>query len=623
MVCSCPECTNIVINLTEFQLKLINRIRKEEKIKIDVTETRYYGMEYSDWESVVLKNQYVSWSKKFADEIFNIEDIGHKNGHSSKNHFLFDVRGMGILKQKCTHSPFKNIQHNIVDPQNGKLSHSYDVDIENVVEFSDEFKAFEDTYGTVHFMTHYEFENSKACPSCGYVGDFENVVRDDKEFIQELSKFEVKNGKTHPLGIYPVLKSIVDKLFSDSQVKALYDESKKEIEEKSVITYGCEKKPEFTMLAYLEGIINCEKSKRILLNQLHEYLGIYYRNKTIYERKKVMFLREQLLELECKIEMINKDIRQLSKPIILQETDYVNNNIKCPTMPIKPINRLVKPQRPELKVANFFNKKTVALENQNLLKVYELDMQEYEKSIVKYDADMRVYDEAIKIYENEYIKFQKQCEELKEKLMCEQQSKMTHLQKEKEYLENEKENFDFKVGGLHDELTEKIVSDYMWKEIQEIKAEIIKVNTAMNQLYALNVIYPKYLDFVAITTFYEYFLTGRCDSLEGPTGAYNLYESELRSNIIINKLDSIIEQLDQIKDNQYQMFCVMNEISDTQKRMKMSLNEMVGEIRTISKTSKKIETLASITAYNTAKTAYYSRLNNGVLKSIGLLVALQ
>lgn len=59
---------------------------------------------------------------------------------------------------------------------------------------------------------------------------------------------------------------------------------------------------------------------------------------------------------------------------------------------------------------------------------------------------------------------------------------------------------------------------------------------------------------VAMTTIYEYFASGRVTELTGPHGAYNLYEQELRANIIIDKLDTIAEQLEQIKHHQYVLY---------------------------------------------------------------------
>jgi hypothetical protein len=58
----------------------------------------------------------------------------------------------------------------------------------------------------------------------------------------------------------------------------------------------------------------------------------------------------------------------------------------------------------------------------------------------------------------------------------------------------------------------------------------------------------------------EYLDSGRCSALEGPDGAYNLYESELRQNYIISKLDTIINQLDMIRENQYYLYTAMQDI---------------------------------------------------------------
>ena len=81
----------------------------------------------------------------------------------------------------------------------------------------------------------------------------------------------------------------------------------------------------------------------------------------------------------------------------------------------------------------------------------------------------------------------------------------------------------------------------------------------LDQLYDLNIIFPKYRYFAAVTTFYEYFSSGRCSSLTGHEGAYNLYENELRMGIIINKLDRIVQMLGQIQQNQYTLATAIQE----------------------------------------------------------------
>lgn len=77
---------------------------------------------------------------------------------------------------------------------------------------------------------------------------------------------------------------------------------------------------------------------------------------------------------------------------------------------------------------------------------------------------------------------------------------------------------------------------------------------SLDSLYEMGIIYPKYRNLVAVSTIYEYLSSGRCDRLDGPDGAYNLYEMELRQNIVIGQLSSIIENLNQIKNNQFVLY---------------------------------------------------------------------
>ena len=67
-----------------------------------------------------------------------------------------------------------------------------------------------------------------------------------------------------------------------------------------------------------------------------------------------------------------------------------------------------------------------------------------------------------------------------------------------------------------------------------------KIIRNLVSFYSKNIIYPKYRGLVPIAAFYEYFNSGRCDTLTGHEGAYNIYETEIRMNIIIAKLDDCL-----------------------------------------------------------------------------------
>ena len=69
----------------------------------------------------------------------------------------------------------------------------------------------------------------------------------------------------------------------------------------------------------------------------------------------------------------------------------------------------------------------------------------------------------------------------------------------------------------------------------------------LKKFYSVDCIYPKYRTLPALTSIYEYFITGRCDSLIGSHGAYNLFEDEVRKNMVIFQLSTVIANLEQIK----------------------------------------------------------------------------
>ena len=128
---------------------------------------------------------------------------------------------------------------------------------------------------------------------------------------------------------------------------------------------------------------------------------------------------------------------------------------------------------------------------------------------------------------------------------------------------------------------EKSLVDYRatWGEYNRERNNMLDVfhtsrnqlQTTLNKLYDLDIIYSKYRNFVAISTIYEYLASGRCHRLDGPDGAYNLYEIELRQNIIIGQLSSIGENLNQIKNNQFTLY---NEIVSANQRAASVLSDI-------------------------------------------------
>ena len=106
----------------------------------------------------------------------------------------------------------------------------------------------------------------------------------------------------------------------------------------------------------------------------------------------------------------------------------------------------------------------------------------------------------------------------------------------------------------------------MERERQKLFDKWNETKSLLDRLYNMEIdnrliIYPKYRNIVPITMFIEYLDSRRCSELEGPEGAYNIYENEARLNVIITKLDMVIERLDSIRENQYYLYETMSEIN--------------------------------------------------------------
>ena len=166
--------------------------------------------------------------------------------------------------------------------------------------------------------------------------------------------------------------------------------------------------------------------------------------------------------------------------------------------------------------------------------------------------------------------------------------------------------------------TEKIKSDNAENEKryyqnhtewQKLREEIDKKLETPHQqsldirekLYARNVMYPKYQNLPALTSIYEYFITGRCEELTGPHGAYNMYEDEMRKDTVISQLSTVIANLEQIKQNQYMLYQQVKTIQKTASVIGNELAQIRGYTAALTE-------LSAMNAYYNAVSARNSRI---------------
>lgn len=144
---------------------------------------------------------------------------------------------------------------------------------------------------------------------------------------------------------------------------------------------------------------------------------------------------------------------------------------------------------------------------------------------------------------------------------------------------------------------------YAQRKITLLEQELAALNHMMSETkqvldtyYRQDIIYPKYRNLIAVSSFYEYLSSGRCTHLEGHEGAYNIFENEIRQNWIINKLDEVIDRLDRIEDHQYMLYSAIQESNSKTAILSQQLDQCASSLQGI-------EENAAITAYNSHITA--------------------
>lgn len=147
---------------------------------------------------------------------------------------------------------------------------------------------------------------------------------------------------------------------------------------------------------------------------------------------------------------------------------------------------------------------------------------------------------------------------------------------------------------------------YIEKLIQQCNEKQVETKTILKKYYDLEYLYPKCQGIVPICTIYEYLESGRCYSLTGPDGAYNLYEQELLMKTIIGKLDDVIDRLDDIAENQRML---ANEIRRSHSELSTMLASLDNSAKNMSESLAISEYYNRVTATNTTYLAWVDVLS--------------
>ena len=304
------------------------------------------------------------------------------------------------------------------------------------------------------------------------------------------------------------------------------------------------------------------------------------------------------------------------------DTQYVH--LELPVLPILPKFEGVKPTEPIYKTPGLFNKKKVNEENSELRRRYEDALSEYnqlyQRHLAKeeqYQRDLAACNAKINAIKDEEKRQNEEAYKIAigtyDKSVIEWKEELAKKERE---LETFNKNKSRRIQKQIKNSTTYVKQMGIEQEIQYVVNLIDKCFESQSKLYSYGVIYGKYRTYVAMSSFLDYFLSGRVTTLEGSDGAYNLYEQESRADIIIGKLDDIIDSLEDIKENQYFIY---NELQTANSMLALINGQLL--FSNVSQLAQ-LEKLDNIEK-NTEVAAFYSKKNAELTDALGFMMALK
>jgi hypothetical protein len=269
----------------------------------------------------------------------------------------------------------------------------------------------------------------------------------------------------------------------------------------------------------------------------------------------------------------------------------------------------VEPEKPHLIKATLFNKKKTEELNARSTEAYESAMKMYALAVEQWEKSKAIAQQR----KEEQLKAYRERIDIETRVLVQIQDEAAQIKTDASGVPTTAS------GRLH----------VLNAEIATTEEALRKNIQCRNELYGYNVVFGKYRNLVAISSFYEYLMSGRCETLEGTNGAYNIYENESRMDSILTKLDEIETKLDDIKSTQFMVYSKLSSIELSLNTLNRSMSKAISALDSINANtasmSRYLENISNNTdviAHNTAVSAYYSKVTAELTNALGFMEAL-
>lgn len=189
----------------------------------------------------------------------------------------------------------------------------------------------------------------------------------------------------------------------------------------------------------------------------------------------------------------------------------------------------------------------------------------------KYQLAMNSYGQALNNYQKASSSYQIACVQIEKEYRAAICSYQDNLQKYKDNVDRD----------LQRVATENVKKEILMEELSKAKRLHKASSDVLQQIYDKNIIFPKYRNLVMVCSLYEYICAGRCDTLEGHEGAYNILELEIRLDRVIVQLDRVISMLERISQNQYVIYTAIQDANQQSAKILESTHQMTERLQEI------------------------------------------
>lgn len=453
-----------------------------------------------------------------------------------------------------------------------------------------------------------KIQNMKECPCCGATLSHEKGY-----YIEVLSIFlSTYNGMAQMrVANNRVMKAIYtnsDKLVEVSGVNtedgipAIFDFMKEQRKEKDQ-QYAEKKSTQFVsscdlpvMASVSMEILETIKSTSSKLQEyvlnlikletniyaLRKRLSVLYAEQVDREKAVIAEKHSKIFKQNDVIEQAKSHYAQCQEKV--KQYELGNGDLTPPTQP----------QAPVMATPGLFNKKKVLAENEALK--------------IKYQTEMTIYAEQVRLFETEKANRLEMARK--------------EVQEAKQKLEQIKESVEKSIRNADNTISSAVMAKNMIDtEIKETETLLRKLFECRNRLYSYNIVFDKYRNAVALSTFYEYLMAGRCASLDGANGAYNIYENEIRADRIIGQLSQVIEKLDDISESQFMIYSEIKKVNSNLEHLNSTMDKALVSIQNMEENVEQIAKNSEVMAHNSAVSAYYAKVNAELTNALGFMVA--